>query len=632
MAILYFTGFEDGQFKQDSGDYPTGGATAGATQSIVTSPTQGGTYSLKLDCPTSERAWMNIPIILSDGRLDSSNTISIPTIYTQFDFQYTTKPASGSEEIFSARDNGDTPKLTIKLDSNGKLNIYDASNTQIGSAGSTTLNSGTWYSIRVKVGTSATVGSYEVQINGSSEFSGTGNLGANNNGIINLGKRRDTSSQSIVIYYDNVILADNAFPTAGAIVKAIVPTANGSTMNWANGTGASDYTQVDEIPYDTSDYILTTTGAGTPIIALFAMQDCSTVNITGSILAVKNVIITRENASNSSAHFPRIKSSSTTLDTSTFNGSTVHQGQTILALTDPNTGSAWTTSGLDAVEMGVVENNNVSVRCISVIGYVLFVPSTSVDYPMTASQGSFTLTGQTTLLKFGRKMLATYASFVLTGQSALLKIGKKIIASFGSFTLTGQSATFRKALRMLASQASFTLTGFATSLRLGKGMLATMGNFNTTFQDFLIHRGIKIPITYGAFVLTGQDALLKIGRTMSAIYAQFNLTGQSVLLKLGLKMSAVYGQFTLTGQDIIFRLGKELVAVYGSFTLTGQDVVFRVSRIMQAVYGSFTLTGQAVRFARNGIYTVWKNVAKASTSWGSKVKNVASWINKNKNL
>jgi len=82
--------------------------------------------------------------------------------------------------------------------------------------------------------------------------------------------------------------------------------------------------------------------------------------------------------------------------------------------------------------------------------FIALSPVVSTNYPITASQGAFTLTGQSTLLKIGRKILASVGSFVLTGQSILLKLAWKMLSSFGSFVLSGQNALLKIGKGMVA--------------------------------------------------------------------------------------------------------------------------------------------------------------------------------------
>lgn len=675
MAILNFVGFEQGNNRSTNGSDEHQPPTSGA--SVQSTIKKNGTYSMEFDKVTTATPFVAFPIgYLSNGL--STNDAGILTCYFTGYFRYTSKPASGNDTVWHMQGGGND-MLSLNLASDGTLKLYKGttgSQVLLGTS-STSLSQDTWYRIGIKV-VADTSGSYELKINGSSEISGSSGWDTNAPAlnIIYLGNIYDRNSLSFKFYWDDVVADDANYIDVDYAVGILKPNANGSTMTWNGGTGASDYTQVDEIPVDDADYV-TSPNSGAPNVALMNFQSRSDAGITNStIYAIKAVIITKEQNSATSATLIRVRSGSTNSDSGTLNGTTSTQGRNRVLSTDPDTGSAWTNSAVDAIEAGAVENNNVLVRMVNAMVYVLYAVSTSVNYPMTASQGSLTLTGQSALLKIGKKLLAVFGSFALSGQTVLLKLGRKMLAVFGSFALNGQNAILKSTRKIVASLGTFTLTGVAVGLRIGKGILATYGTFALNGQNAIITSTRKIVVVYGSFVLSGQNAILRVGkmlqavfgsfvltsqsvnfrlnRLLTAIYGQFALTGQAVglfkgkimqavygtfaltsqstLFKFGRKMLATYTTFTLAGQSAILKLGKGIIASTGTFVLTGQSILFHVALKLRAVYGQFTLNGQVVRFALNGLYIRWNNAVKNSATYQNIAKNVASWVNRNKNL
>lgn len=370
MAIVNFTGFEQGTDTAYEVNQTTG---SGFAYSSTTPHT--GTYSLQQTLAAD--ASTGYIVLAGYDASGTAGAFNLATIYVQFYFRYATKPSSGSETIFWAfEDTGGTQKFAIRLDSAGKLNIYNTANTQIGSAGATTLSANTWYKINVSVGTGAAA-NYEVLIDDASEFSGTANLNTNNNVSIRLGKVTNTSTQAIDWFFDDVVIDDAAYPAGDAIVKPILPIANGSVMTWTGGTGSSNYAEVDEVPYSDADYVQSLT-SGAPNNAQFDMTSTSTAGISGTILSVKCSTRTRENTSvSSSTNGANIWSGASVSSTTAFNGNTSVTSKTLLQNTNPSGGGSWSTSSVDALEMGVIENNNVAVRCTNVLGNVLYIPSST---------------------------------------------------------------------------------------------------------------------------------------------------------------------------------------------------------------------------------------------------------------
>lgn len=87
-------------------------------------------------------------------------------------------------------------------------------------------------------------------------------------------------------------------------------------------------------------------------------------------------------------------------------------------------------------------------------------------YTLTASVGSFTLSGQAAGLKAGRKVAAGTGSFSLSGQPAGLRATRAVAAGVGSYALTGIPAGLAAARRVAAAAGSFILTGADADLQV----------------------------------------------------------------------------------------------------------------------------------------------------------------------
>jgi len=372
MALICFTGFEFGSATFNIGD----ALSAGAGATISTTTVRTGTYAGRITPVTTEACYFQSYLYAFAG-LGNGTGFNHATIYSQFYFRYAVKPTTNPVCIHSVYNTSSDLKFKVKLDKNGKLSVFDKNGTIIGSPGATVLSVNTWYRIDTKVTTGTPTSAYELKINGTSELSGNADLTNVNCGSIFFGDVIGSNpAENVDFFYDDIVIDDAAYQTGDVEVKSILPITNGSTMSWANGTGASDYTQVNELPPAVAEYVQSPT-TGNPNIALFDMQSCATKSITGTIKALEVVTLTRENTSVTSATFLRIKSGASATDTATFNGTTTASSRGLLTLVDPATATAWTTGGIDAMEMGNVENNAVAVRGCSVVGMVAYVPATS---------------------------------------------------------------------------------------------------------------------------------------------------------------------------------------------------------------------------------------------------------------
>ena len=140
--------------------------------------------------------------------------------------------------------------------------------------------------------------------------------------------------------------------------------------------------------------------------------------------------------------------------------------------------------------------------------YLSITTVTSTNYTLTASGGTFTLTGTAAGLKAARKIAANSGAFTLMGTAAGIKASRRFTADSGTFALSGQAIGFYRGKRLIAESGAFSLSGQAVQLR----------------------KGVRLTAGAGAFTLTGGYAGLAIGRRLSAETGVFTLTGSPVVM------------------------------------------------------------------------------------------------------
>lgn len=384
MAIINFTGFEQGPGLTGNGgdDYQPFGGSGGSVQSTIK---KHGAYAAEFIKTTTGSCYVSVNgERATDGQI-SLNSGSWATLYLQGYFRYTTKPSANSEQIMEVHGTGGDPIAELHIDVNGKLRVYDFNNygtPTLLATGTTTLSANTWYKISFKV-VAGSSGSYELLIDDAAELSASRSWAITLNlRNVFLGARRDRNGESMTFYWDDYASSGTAYPfsTGEYAVGILKPNANGSTMSWTAGTGASDYTQVDEIPWSDSDYVQSPT-SGNPNVALFNFQSRADASLsTGDILAIKAIMLNKEASSVSSNTKVRVRSGGSNSDSAGFNGSTASIGLGRLLENDPSTGIAWTGAGIDAIEAGAVEDNAVAIQLFNAMVHVLYEISTAQNY------------------------------------------------------------------------------------------------------------------------------------------------------------------------------------------------------------------------------------------------------------
>lgn len=356
MAIQQIIGFEYG----NSGQAESSGGTVAWQGTTV----RTGSFALQTNPATTAVGWAQFKKLAANGIQNTD--INVADLYVSFYFRVGTLPGT-SEEIMSFENTSDALKFALRIDSAGNLMAFQSDGTtQVGSTGSTALSTNTWYLLDVMCGTGAAA-SWEVKINGSAEISGTGDLNTLNHGQVVLGKATNRNGNTVNFYYDDVIISDSAFTGANEI-KTIIPTANGSTMAWTSGTNASDYVEVADASNLT--YVMSTGAAGD--VGLFDLTDTGTAGISGTIHAIRAMILVREDSAVTSSNSIRVRSNTTNSDSTARNTATTFAETERWLATDPDTTAAWTTGGIDALEVGSIENNAIAQRMARVLVEVAY--------------------------------------------------------------------------------------------------------------------------------------------------------------------------------------------------------------------------------------------------------------------
>ena len=375
MATIQLTGLEAGTLSELD--------AATSNTSVVTSPVRTGTYALRCNPTLTATAAVTLAGVASGG---GTNGYSVATMYHRFYFRYASglggKPTVGDEEIFRARATSSI-KFQLRIDSNGKLVAYQQDLTSLGT-GTTVLSADTWYRIEVSVGTAAAgSGVWEVKINGVSELSGsTADLLNTNNTRSQLGKATNYNGNTVDFFYDDVLLSNSAFPGAGEH-KLMYPDANGNYQTWSIGAGSgSHYQVVDEIPTnDDTDYLLSSGTSGNAETQ--ALISSATAGISGTINTAKAYNFARRNGGTNGSVKVRLRSNTTDTDNSgAFATTGAYNTVCLIADVDPATSAAWTTSGLDSAEVGLIENQTGANTSRLTVSYLM------VDYTPSAGSAS----------------------------------------------------------------------------------------------------------------------------------------------------------------------------------------------------------------------------------------------------
>lgn len=357
MARLKLCGFETG----DASEL----VTLVGTASIQSTVKRTGSYALRTN-PTGGTGYAQIAGHSSSG---ISADLNVATLYERF-YVYIASAPAADRYIWACTDTSLIRNFELHLSPSRSLQLQYWNGSAYTTAGSaTTLSLNTWYRVEIKLQNTTTASgcSTELMVDGGSIATASG-LNINGGSATNIAYTRlgtATASSTFDIYFDDVALDDAAYPGAGQ-VNILKPNATGSTSAWTNGAGTSP-TNVAEVPHDSDTSYITSSTSGD--VTTVNLDSSATGGVSGTIAAVQVVGIVRDTGGASSMSI-RAKSSATNSDTTAVDPGTAYKALSKILTTDPNTSAAWTTSGLDALEIGVVNAANLAVRCTALYAMV----------------------------------------------------------------------------------------------------------------------------------------------------------------------------------------------------------------------------------------------------------------------
>lgn len=350
-------------FGAETGDLNELGSNSNV--SVVTSTSMGGAYHYRVTKTGSGTAYFFCRDFNPPTAYPQNFTLSEAYINAHIKIPSGGSISANSEEIFSAR-YVTGKSCALRLNSENKLVFYDY-NGSVEATGTTVLSEDTvyWIGIRVQIGVS---GAYEVQINGTTEFSGTCYQFTTSFKEFVWGAYGNANSESYTLDVDNVVVRTDGFCQEAEVVR-MAPDSQGNYTAW---TG--DYTAIDEVPVSTGDYITTSSDL---VKESWGFESCSSAGVDQDILAVKLWTWMGRSGTQSAKLFLRI--SSTDYTHSSYGGFASWSQGNLLYTKNPATGADWTTTVLDSIEGGVeTDSGALAMHCAASSLMVLqTVPSTT---------------------------------------------------------------------------------------------------------------------------------------------------------------------------------------------------------------------------------------------------------------
>lgn len=304
---------------------------------------------------------------IHDGRIAGkrwyANTGSIPYMRTK-DLGAQTAIVVGfgfhaerlaNQTIFYFYEASDTQGLNIRLTLGGELAAYRV-NTLLGTSTGANLRPNQWYFIEFKATLSNTTGTVVIKVNETQVLS-LSSQDTQQGGTAEWRKYRLEGSS---VFPDNFSFDDwyilntsgsqnNDF--LGSIrIDGILPNGDSGTINWTPSTGTLNYALVDENPHNTdTDYVESSTSTDQDLYD-YASVPTTLDTIHGLQI---NTVVRETDASDFTLKTLVYSGTTLSADTAQAIAGTSYEVLHRVVELDPDTSSAWTSSGINSAQFGI---------------------------------------------------------------------------------------------------------------------------------------------------------------------------------------------------------------------------------------------------------------------------------------
>lgn len=247
-------------------------------------------------------------------------------------------------EMFS----GATSMILMSIFNDGNIQVWrgGAGSVLVSSSGAN-LKAQTWYYIELSVFISDTLGTVSVNVDGKNIINQS-NLDTRNGTPTTVDTFRPQSNNNCTPYIDDLYISDSTTPLGPQRIYTLRPNADTVQKQWSPLSGVNNYAMVNETITDGNTSYVQASTVGD--FDLYDIADYPTA--TATIKAVTQLVWARKTDATVRTMNLTTKSGTTTTDSTAVTLATSFSGYNKIYETDPNTGVAWTVSGVNALQIG----------------------------------------------------------------------------------------------------------------------------------------------------------------------------------------------------------------------------------------------------------------------------------------
>jgi len=346
MAFLFCDSFD--KYGTSASVAETGYDSAFITLSLSTSIKRTGTHSLTLSTSNWIESTINAPIAASGSTAIVGVGLYIDAVGT-----------GGAIEFIQIKE-GATVHMTLALTRTGassgqmKMAVYRGDAVTLLGTSTYEVADDTWYYIEFKTTIHDTTGAYEVRVDGVNRLSASGVDTRNGaTGVFNTFRVSCPVNGSNNTFIDDLYVLDgsggsmNDFLGPQSIQWLVAQSGDGSNADWTPSTGGDNGAMVDENTPDADSTYNTSTTVGHK-----DTYNLANLTLTGTIRGVQSVLRMRKTDASARTIKTVFRSNGTDYDQTEQEVLTTYSNIVEPRATDPDTSAAWTSSAVNALEVG----------------------------------------------------------------------------------------------------------------------------------------------------------------------------------------------------------------------------------------------------------------------------------------
>lgn len=603
MTTLNLLGWEAGDATEVQG--------SAGTFSVQGTTKRTGQYALRCNPASSASGYNVIGGYAATGVMAVLGRTA-QTFYT-FHVRFEDIP-SGTTEFAGVFTNSNSPVARLRITSAGVVTLVGATT----SATVATLVADTWYRVDIRVTSNGTCGA---AVDGGTEQTCTGN-NLNQDRLV-VGRTVTSEAFALDAYYDDVLISDSGFPGAGEI-RRLDPDGDGTYTGWTGGSGTTFAVVDDDVPgHDSDSTYIQVPATGDNTARTFSLESSSSGGVAGTIVAVRAYAVVRtESNSGASTVGVRVRNGSTDVDTSgavEWTSSYVNNG--LILDTDPNGGGAWTSGGLDTLEIGVFAGTLAQAQRCTKLAAMVWCAGASGTTEFITPSGTVTSAGalvrqvnrtQSGTVTSTGSLVRAIARSITGAIASVGALSKQVTQSLtGTITSSGTLANVRTSILAasgtitsagaLVRQANTAVTGTVTSSgsvvsSVAKQLAGTVTSGGSVAWS--LARTITGTITSSGALTNLRVAVLSASGSIASVGSLIKQVNRSItgaITSAGSLAKAATQSLsgTITSSSALTQLRVAVLAVSGSIASAG--VLAR--SVTQSLSGTVASTGALVRQA-----------------------------------